>query len=46
MIFKFKEVLIGSPNKTPINRNLFDLFKKRENISLCGSKEILLKSFF
>ncbi len=37
--------LIGSPNKTLINRNLFDFIKKRENMNLCGSEKSVLKSF-
>ena len=40
-----KEDLILSPNKIPTNRNLFDLFKNRVNMSLCVSNEFLLKPF-
>ena len=35
--------LIGSPNKTLITGNLFDFFKKRENMNLCGSGKSVLK---
>ena len=35
--------LIGSPNKTLINGNLFDFIKKRENMNLCGSEKSVLK---
>ena len=37
--------LIGSPNKTPIQINLFDFMEKRENINLCGSEKSVLKPF-
>ena len=37
--------LIGSPNKTLINENLFDFIKKRENMNLCGSEKSVLKPF-
>ena len=37
--------LIGSPNKTPKKRNLFDFIKKRENMNLCGSEKSVLKPF-
>ena len=44
VLVKNKE-LIGSPQKTLIKGNLFDFKKKRENISLCGSKKSVLNPF-
>ena len=37
--------LIGSPHKTLIKGNLFDLMKKRENMGLCGSEKSVLRPF-
>ena len=37
--------LIGSPHKTLIKGNLFDLLKKRENMNFCGSEKSVLKPF-
>ena len=37
--------LMGSPNKTLINSNLFDFIKKRENMNLCGSEKSVFKPF-
>ena len=42
VLVKNKE-LIGSPHKTLIKGNLFDFMKKRENMSLCGSKKSVSK---
>ena len=39
MITLLKKDLIGSPNKTLISGKIFDFMKKRENMSLCGSKK-------
>jgi len=39
MISLLKKDLIGSPNKTLISGKIFDFMKKRENMSLCGSKK-------
>jgi len=46
MVSIFNNELIGSPNKTLINGNLFDFIKKRENMNLCGSEKSVLKPFF
>ena len=43
MVSKIDKELIGSPNKIPINGNLFDFIKKRENMNLCGSEKSVLK---
>ena len=40
MVPIINEQLIGSPNKTLIKGNLFDFIKKRENMNLCGSKNL------
>ena len=37
--------LIGSPHKTLMRGNLFDIIKKRENMNLCGSEKSVLKPF-
>ena len=39
MVSIINKELIGSPHKTLIRGNLFDFIKKRENMSLCGSKK-------
>ena len=38
-MISIKKDLIGSPNKTLISGKIFDFMKKRENMSLCGSKK-------
>ena len=38
-----KELLIGSPHKTLIRRNLFDFMKIREIMNLCGSEKSVSK---
>ena len=43
MISIINKELIGSPNKTLINRNLFDFIKKRENMNQCGSEKSVFK---
>ena len=45
MISLINNKLIGSPNKTLLNQNLFDFVKKRENMNLCGSGKSVLKPF-
>ena len=45
MFLLIKKELIGSPHKNPINQNLFDFIKKRENMNLCGSKKSVLNPF-
>ena len=45
MVSILNNELIGSPHKTLIKGNLFDLLKKRENMNLCGSKKSVLKPF-
>ena len=42
MVSILNKELIGSPNKTLINGNLFDFIKKRENMNLCGSEKSVL----
>ena len=43
MFSGINEQLIGSPDKTLINGNLFDFIKKRENMNLCGSEKSVLQ---
>jgi len=45
MVSIIKKELIGSPNKTSINGNLFDFIKKRENMNLCGSENLYQNHF-
>ena len=45
MVAIINKELIGSPNKTLINGNLFDFIEKRENMNLCGSEKSVLKPF-
>jgi len=45
MFLILNKELIGSPHKTLIMGNLFDLIKKRENMNLCGSEKTVLKPF-
>ena len=45
MVSIINKELTGSPNKTPINRILFDFMEKRENMNLCGSEKSVLKPF-
>ena len=45
MVSLINQELIGSPHKTLIKGNLFDFMKKRENMSLCGSKKSVLNHF-
>ena len=45
MVSIINKELIGSPHKSLIRGNLFDFMKKRENISLCGSKKSVSKPF-
>ena len=45
MIFELIKDLIGSPHITLIRLILFDFMKKRENMSLCGSRKSVLKPF-
>ena len=40
MIFFKNKVLIGSPHKTIIDRDLFDFIKNRVKIGLCVSKNL------
>ena len=42
MFSGINEELIGSPDKTLINANLFDFTKKRENMNLCESENLYL----
>ena len=44
-IHSIKNDLIGSPDKTLNNGNLFDFIKIRENMNLCGSEKSVLKPF-
>ena len=46
MVYLKSKELIGSPNKTLIRGNLFDFIKKRENMNLCGSEKICIKTIF
>ena len=45
MVLVKTQELIGSPHKASIKGNLFDFMKKRENMSLCGSKKSVSKPF-
>ena len=45
MVSIINKELIGSPNKTLINGNLFDFIKKRENMNLCGSEKTVFNHF-
>ena len=45
MLSIINKELIGSPQITLIRGKLFDFIKKRENISLCGSRKSVLKPF-
>ena len=45
MVSILNNELIGSPHKTLIKGNLFDLLKKRENMNLCGSEKSVFKPF-
>ena len=45
MVSIINKELIGSPDKTLINGNLFDFIKKRENMNLCGSEKSVSKPF-
>jgi len=45
MVSIINKELIGSPHKTLIKENLFDLLKKRVNMNLCGSEKSVLNPF-
>ena len=45
MVSILNKELIGSPHKTLIKGNIFDFIKKRENMNLCGSKNLYLNHF-
>ena len=45
MVSIINKELIGSPNKSFINENLFDFIKRRETIKLCGSEKSVFKPF-
>ena len=46
MTFLNNKDLIGSPNKTSNQENLFDFIKNRVKISLCVSAKFVLKPSF